>query len=231
MNPLSPVAKVFVALTALGAAAVLGYGLVHFRIASPLEFFVFLILAVVASRLKVKLPGVQGTMSVNLPFFLMAAVKLSIPEALVIACVGAMAQSLGRSRPVQTAFNAAALTNSIALAAWASATALQYQLVLPVAIVAAGAAYFLGNTILMTLVMWLAEGERPMAIWARMFELSFPYYLLSAAIAAIVCGDFRDAGWTVALVVLVAMYLTYRSYRGYFARPAEVKDSARGAGA
>ena len=230
MNPLSPVAKVFVALTALTGAAVLGYGLVHFRIASLLEFFVLLALAVVASRLKVKLPGVHGTMSVNLPFFLMAAVKLSAPEALVIACVGAVAQSLGRSRPVQTVFNAAALTNSVALAAWVSATALQHQLVLPVAILAAGAAYFLGNTILMTLVMWLAEGERPIAIWARMFALSFPYYLLSATIAAVICGGIRDAGWTLALIVLVAMYLTYRSYRGYFAQPAEAKDTAKGAG-
>jgi hypothetical protein len=231
MNPLSPVAKVFVALTVAAGATVLLYGLVHLRPASLLAFLVFLALALLASRLKVKLPGVHGTMSVNLPFFLMAAVKLSIPEALVIACIGAIAQSLGRSRPVQTVFNAAALTSSVALAAWASATALQYQLVLPVAIVAAGAAYFLGNTILMTLVMWLAEGERPMAIWARMFELSFPYYLLSATIAAIVCGSMKDAGWTVTLIVLVAMYLTYRSYRGYFARPAEAKDAARGAGA
>ena len=231
MNPLSPVAKVFVALTVVVGATVLLYGLVHLRPASLLAFFVFLALALVASRLKVKLPGVHGTMSVNLPFFLMAAVKLSIPEALVIVCVGAVAQSLGRSRPVQTAFNAAALTNSIALAAWASAIALQHQLGLPVAIFAAGAAYFLGNTVLMTLVMWLAEGERPLAIWARMFELSFPYYLLSATIAAIVCGDFKDAGWTLTLAVLVAMYLTYRSYRGYFARPAEAKESARGAGA
>jgi hypothetical protein len=231
MNPLSPVARIFVALTALGGAAVLGYGLVHFRMASLVEFLVLLALAGVASRLKVKLPGVHGTMSVNLPFFLMAAVKLSIPEALVIACLGAVAQSLGRSRPVQTVFNAATLTNSTALAAWASATALEHQLALPVAIVAAGAAYFLGNTILMTLVMWLAEGERPLAIWARMFELSFPYYLLSATIAAIVCGSIKDAGWILALIVLAAMYLTYRSYREYFARPAEAEDTARGAGA
>src|SRR6516164_8427150 len=194
MKPHSPVAKIFVALTALAGASVLVYALFHWRPAGSLEFFVFLALAVVASRLKVKLPGVHGTMSVNLPFFLMAAVKLSISEALVIACIGAIAQSLGRSRPMQTTFNAAALTNSIALAAWASAIALQHQLGLPVAIFAAGAAYFLGNTILMTLVMWLAEGERPLAIWARMFELSFPYYLLSATIAAIVCGGIKDAG-------------------------------------
>jgi len=234
MNQFSPVAKIFIALTILAGANLLLYGLVHSQPASLPEFFVFLVLAVVASRLTVKLPGVHGTMSVNLPFFLIAAIKLSFSEALVIACVGAMAQSFGRSRgnrPVQIAFNAAILTNSIALAAWASAAAVQRQLMLPVASVAAGAAYFLGNTILMMLVLWLAEGEHPLPTWGRMAELAFPYYLLSAAIAAIICGGFKNAGWTLALIVLVAMYLTYRSYRVYFARAgADATGMAKSAG-
>jgi hypothetical protein len=231
MKTLSAAAKIFVTLTALAGATVLVYGLVHLRPASLLEFFVFLALGVVASRLKVKLPGVQGTMSVNLPFFLMAAVKLSVSEALVIACVGALAQSFGRSRPVQTAFNAATLTNAVALAALAAAAVVQRQLALPVASLAAGAAYFLTNTILMTLVLWLAEGEKPLPIWARMVGLSFPYYLLSATIAATVCGGIENAGWTLPWIVLVAMYLTYRSYRVYFARPGvESKDMAQAAG-
>jgi hypothetical protein len=234
MNSLSPVAKVFVALTILAGATVLLYELVHMRPGSLVEFVVFLALSVVASRLKVKLPGVHGTMSVNLPFFLMAAIKLSVSEALLIACVGALAQSFGgsgRNRLVQIAFNAATLTNSVALAALASATAAQHQMVLPVAILAAGAAYFLGNTILMALVLWLAEGEKLLPIWARMVELSIPYYLLSATIAATVCGGIKNIGWTLALIVLVAMYLTYRSYRVYFARPgADTKAVATGAG-
>lgn len=233
MNQFSPTAKIFIALTVLAGATLLLYGLVHSQPASLPEFFVFLVLAVVASRLTVKLPGVHGTMSVNLPFFLIAAIKLSFSEALVIACVGAMAQSFGRShgnRPVQIAFNAATLTNSIALAAWAAA-AVQRQFALPAASVAAGAAYFLGNTILMMLVLWLAEGEHPLPTWGRMAELAFPYYLLSAAIAAIICGGAKSAGWTLALIVLVAMYLTYRSYRVYFARAgAEATGMAKSAG-
>jgi len=231
MNQFSPVAKVFVALTVLAGAAVLLYGLIHLRPASLLQFFVLLTLAVVASRLRVKLPGMNGTMSVNLPFFLMATVRLSVSEALVIVCVGALAQSLGSRRNIQIAFNAAALTNAVALAALAFATALQYHLVMPVAIVAAAAAYFLGNTILMTLVLWLAEGESPLPTWTRMVTLAYPYYLLSASIATTVCGGMENIRWTLALIVFVAMFFTYRSYRVYFARPsAEVKDIAKGAG-
>lgn len=130
---------------------------------------------------------------------------------------------------MQVAFNVAALTNAVALAAAAFATALQERLVMPVAIVIAGAAYFLGNTILMALVVWLAEGARPLPTWARMVELTIPYYLLSATIAATVCGGMKNIGWTLALIVFVAMYFTYRSYRVYFARPAaEAKGMAEG---
>jgi hypothetical protein len=83
----------------------------------------------------------------------------------------------------------------------------------------------------MTLVLWLAEGERPLPTWARLVGLSFPYYLLSATIAATVCGGIENAGWTLPWIVFVAMYLTYRSYRVYFSRPgAESKDMAQGAG-
>jgi len=233
MNQFSPVAKAFVALTVLAGAAVLLNGLIHLRPPGLLQFLVLLALAVVASRFRVKLPGVNGTMSVNLPFFLMAAARLSISETVVIACAGALAQSLGsrRNKPVQIAFNAAALTNAVALAALALATALQRHLVMPVAIAAAGAAYFLGNTLLMALVLWLAEGERPLPTWARMAELAYPYYLLSASIAATVCGGMENIRWTLALIVLVAMYFTYRSYRVYFARPsAEHEGVAKGAG-
>lgn len=223
MNQLSPAAKVLVNLTVLAGATVLLYGLIRLRPASLLQFFVLLALAVVASRLRVKLPGVNGTMSVNLPFFLMATVRLSVSEALVIVCVGTLAQSLDslRNKPVQIAFNAAALTNAVALAALAFTTALQYHLVMPVAIVTAAAAYFLGNTILMMLVLWLAEGASPLPTWNRMATLTFPYYLLSASIAATVCGGLENIRWTLALIVFVAMFFTYRSYRVYF----RVRDS------
>jgi hypothetical protein len=229
MNKLSPAAKVFVILAVLAGATVLLYGLIHLRPASLLQFFVILALAVVASRLRVKLPGVNGTMSVNLPFFLMATVSLSVSEALVIVCLGTLAQSIGSRRNIQIAFNAAALTNAVAVAAFAFATAVQYHLVMPVAIVAAAAAYFLCNTILMMLVLWLAEGASPLPTWARMVTLSFPYYLLSACIAATVCGGVENIRWILALIVFVAMFFTYRSYRVYFAGPSvEPKASVRG---
>jgi len=220
MTKLSPAAKAFISLTVLAGIAVLVYASLHLRPEVPLKFFAFLALALATSRLRVKIPGMNGIMSVNLPFFLIAAAKLSIGEALIIACLGSLAQSLGRSghnKPVQIVFNAAALTNAVGLAALTFAGASQQHFTLPVAIVGAGGAYLLGNTVQITLVLWLAEGKTPAQTWMRMTELTVPYYLLSASIAATACVSAENVGWTIALLVFAAMYVTYRSYRLYFA--------------
>ena len=56
-----------------------------------------LALAAVTSRMKVKLPGINGNMSVNLPFLLTAVVSLSSVEAVVVTCVST-ACNAGRGR-------------------------------------------------------------------------------------------------------------------------------------
>src|SRR5208337_5225170 len=51
-----------------------------------------LTLAAATSRMKVKLPGIEGNMSVNLPFLLMAMVNLSAIEAVSIASLSTVVQ-------------------------------------------------------------------------------------------------------------------------------------------
>src|SRR5690242_3255790 len=51
-----------------------------------------LALAAATSRMKVKLPGINGNMSVNLPFLLTAAVNLSAVEAVAITCISTTVQ-------------------------------------------------------------------------------------------------------------------------------------------
>ena len=69
------------------------------------------VLAAATSRMKVKLPGINGTMSVNMPFFLIAVVNLSALEAVAIACVSTLVQCWpkreGKFKPVQMLFNSA----------------------------------------------------------------------------------------------------------------------------
>jgi hypothetical protein len=220
MSQLPAAAKIFVALMVFADLAVLAYGLVHLQPAAPLRLAIWLAAAVAASRLKIKLPGINGNMSVNLPFFLVVVAQLSLPEALLVACFGSLAQSLGRNRAVQIAFNSALLINAVGLAVWIFTAAVQRYFSPPLAILAAAMAYFAANTAPVAVVLWLAERERPGATWVRLADLTLPYYVLSAGVAAIVCCGVKNMEWTLPLVLLGIMYLTYRSYRVYFARSA-----------
>src|SRR5215467_13509220 len=58
----------------------------------PAYALAVLALAAATSRMKVKLPGIDGNMSVNLPFLLTAVVSLSGAEAVLIACVSTAVQ-------------------------------------------------------------------------------------------------------------------------------------------
>src|SRR5579863_2294863 len=108
------------AMVSAGLAMMLGGALnltgFHFY-----QFASLLLLGAVTSRTRVKLPGITGTMSVNLPFILIAASQLSLFEAATVALVSATLQSLpkrgGQFQPSKTFFNA----STIVLAAGASA--------------------------------------------------------------------------------------------------------------
>ena len=74
-------AKIFVALVVLTGLAVLVEAVLHAHSADHVRVASFLIVACLAARLKVKLPGLTGSMSVNLPFILVAAAEMSSSEA------------------------------------------------------------------------------------------------------------------------------------------------------
>jgi hypothetical protein len=64
------------------------------RSGHTLQFLAYLAMAALASRLKVTLPGVTGTLSVNSIFILVGAMDLGRAETLVISCVATLAQCL-----------------------------------------------------------------------------------------------------------------------------------------
>jgi len=169
--------------------------------------------------MRIKLPGMRGAMAMNLPFFLIALAEIGVSEALLVALLGGIAQSFspsGRAKPVQVMFNAATLINAAATAGVVFTITLKSGWVAPLALMGAALAYFVSNTVPVAIVLWLAEGNRPVATWARMAELSLPFYLLSAGFAAIVCFASKGPALGLLMAVFVAMYFTYRSYRLYF---------------
>src|ERR1035438_7565711 len=101
--------KTFIGAMMLASVITAGYaGLVSHTLHTYFALAV-LALAAVTSRMKVKLPGINGNMSVNLPFLLTAVVSLSSAEAVVVACVSTVVQCWPRKgakfNPQQVVFN------------------------------------------------------------------------------------------------------------------------------
>ena len=96
-------------IVALGSA-VLVVGAMHPHIHQPMRFVCYLLVAVAASRLKVNLPGITGTMSVNFLFILLGILELSFAETLALGCAAILTQCFYRDRPnaVQVVFNTCA---------------------------------------------------------------------------------------------------------------------------
>ena len=107
---LSLPAKLFIALMIIAGTGTLVYGGIHQSSKNIAEFICYLGIAILASRLKVNLPGITGTMSVNFLFILIGVLELSFTETLILGAVSMVAQCLYPDRPkaIQFTFNVCA---------------------------------------------------------------------------------------------------------------------------
>jgi len=62
MQNFSLITKMFIAAVVITGAAVLVNGLLHWETSRPIELAALLVMSLIASRLKVRLPGINGTM-------------------------------------------------------------------------------------------------------------------------------------------------------------------------
>jgi hypothetical protein len=187
-----------------------------------------LALAAATSRMKVKLPGIEGNMSVNLPFLLMAVISLSAVEAVVVACASTVVQCWpkqgGKFRPEQMLFNvgmmglAASMANLVWTAPWLLKATWVSQ---PLMLVAATAVFFLGQTVPVAGIIHLTQGEPMWKTWTSIAQMSFPYFVLSAGVTSMLSMVSSRFGWPAALVVFPVMYGIHHSYRLYFGRMVE----------
>jgi hypothetical protein len=225
MGPNSVPARVLFAVMTAGGFMVLLYDTLHQQPLHPLQFGLLVLIAVVASRFKVKLPGLNGNMSVNLPFILIAMVELSLLEALIVALCSTATQCLpkrgGKFKPIQILFNVSTMAVAVGLGGWISHHSLLTHATWSSAslgLVLAGASFFLAQTIPVAMIISLTEGGRALQIWCSIFQLSFPYYALSTGITSMATNAAPHASTQVPLLVLLVMFATYRSYRLYFGR-------------
>jgi hypothetical protein len=217
--------KIEAYIGAMGLAAVVGTGYATWASHSmhPSYAVAVLALAAVTARMKVKLPGVDGNMSVNMPFLLLAVVNLSAVEAVAIACISTMVQTWpqrnARFKPQQMVFNvsmmafAASAASLIWHAGWVGRTAWASE---PLMLASATATFFLGQTAPVAGIIKLSEGVAVRRIWMSLAQLSFPYFVVSAGMTSMVNTVSHHAGWQLALAVFPVMYGIHRSYRLYF---------------
>src|SRR6202451_2295248 len=225
-------ARVFIAAMAVAAGGCLIAASFHSHPSDPVKFFCYLLAALLASSLKVSLPGIEGTLSVNFLFTLLGILELSLPQALLIGLGSTLAQfywkPARRLKPVQLLFNLSQVTVSSSAAYWA------YQFVAarvlhgpgPLALLAAAMVHFACNTSAMSAIIGFTENKPVSKVWADSYLWSFPYYMVGAAVAGLVNFLNRQIGWQSSLLVLPPIYLMYRSYRLYLGKLEDEKRHA-----
>src|SRR4051812_46690642 len=217
-------AKTFVGVTgAIGFAIAVGT-FSHWQSSDPTRFIFYLLVAMLASGMKVTLPGINGTMSVNFLFILIGFLDMSYPETMALGCAATIVQSLYGSwrkvKLVHLIFNVfGMMCTAIAVSELAYQWAAHYfHHSVPLMLMCAAVAYFLTNTIPVSVVIAITEKQNFKKIWSECYFWSFPYYLVGAAIAGGISFASRYIGWQTALLVLPVIYWIYRSYRLYLGR-------------
>src|SRR5262252_9270141 len=188
---MTAIARLYIGTVIVVGTCVLVGGGLRWQTQLPFKFVSYLVVAVLASRLKVNLPGITGTMSVNFLFILLGVLELSFGETLVLGAAAILTQCFYRDRPniVQVLFNICATSCAIAASygVYHMPSLLHVQYNNPaVLLVGTACTYFVANTVPVAGVIALTEHKSIKNIWSDAYFWSFPYYLVGAGVAGLV---------------------------------------------
>jgi putative nucleotidyltransferase with HDIG domain len=210
-------ASIYIGLVLAAGSIIVGRGVAIWDIHDWVRYCVYCVIALVASGVKVVLPGATATMSMNYVFVLIGLEELGFAGTLAMGCLGMFAQCVfytkNRPRAIQVLFSVASMACSIqasyavyrfaAQSGWFEA---------PLRLLLAAAAFFVTNTLSIAAAIALTEGKRTWSIWRETYFWTFPNYLAGAAIAWAVSAVGRMLGWQTSLLVLPVVYFVYRSH-------------------
>jgi diguanylate cyclase (GGDEF)-like protein/putative nucleotidyltransferase with HDIG domain len=224
---MSAAPRFFIAVVVVCGTAVLTYSVMHGRSENPLKFLCYLVIALAASRLKVNLPGITGTMSVNFLFLLLGVLELSLSEAMALGCAAVVVQCFDRDRPIpiQVAFNVCSTALAIAVTFATYRYSLSHRAMSSPStlLFLAACVYFVANTLPVAAIISLTERKSLRKIWTDCYFWSFPYYLVGAGVADMMSWLHGFTDWQTSLLTLPVVYLIYRSYRLYLGKLADEK--------
>jgi diguanylate cyclase (GGDEF)-like protein/putative nucleotidyltransferase with HDIG domain len=218
---LSFAAKLFISLVVIAGTGILAWGGIHQSSKNIAEFICYLGIALLASRLKVNLPGITGTLSVNFLFILIGVLELSFTETLILGAVSMLAQCLhDRPKALQVTFNvcAGAISTTLAYGVYHHRLASVLLDSRPVLLGVAATVYFISNAGTIAAVISMTERRPLTRILVDCYFWSFPYYLVGAGVAGGIVWFNQTFNWETSLLLVPAIYLIYRSYRLYLGK-------------
>jgi putative nucleotidyltransferase with HDIG domain len=217
-------ARAFIGAMTLAGCTSLVFAFREWHPTDPFKFACYLIVALLASSLKVTLPGIEGTLSVNFLFTLLGILELSLPETLIIGLAGTLGQFYWRParqlKLVQLVFNLSQVTlsSTIAYSTYRLTLIHVRQASEPLAVLVATIVYFGCNSAAMSTIIGLTESKSISNVWIESYSWSSAYYLVGGAAAGLISLLNRHIGWQSSLLVLPPIYLIYRSYRLYLGK-------------
>ena len=217
--------KAFIGFMVMAAAAAIANAVLHGHSWHPYLALTLLAVAMATSRMKVTIPGINGSMSMNLPFLILSVITLSATESILIACASSAIQTLPKDgsklKPVRLLFNVSMMAFSCGAAGLIFHLGVLERLgwvSTPLLLTGATATFFFGQTLPVSVIVALTDGGAIRRVWSNVAQMSFPYYVVSAGVTSMVSSAGHYIGWLAALALLPVMYGVYRSYRLYFAK-------------
>src|ERR1700728_1605893 len=215
-------AQVFVGLVIAAGIVPLLQAAIHDSSKNIADIICYLGICILSSRLRVTLPGITGTLSVNFLFILVGIAELGYAEAITLGAIAMLAQSLfpGRPTAMQLTFNVCAGTLSTALAYLVYHNPYLNALIgsRPLLLCLTASVYFIVNAGCIAVVISFSEGKPLQKILVECYFWSFPYYLVGAGIAGAISWFNHAFNWETSLLFVPAIYLIFRSYRLYLSK-------------
>lgn len=198
--------------------------LVPFEASDLTRFLTYFVMAVLAAGLRVSLPTVTGTLSINFLFILIGLVHLTRSELIVMGGTAAVIQCLlARDR----APDLAKVLFNLSVSAIAIHTATGVYRMMPaggtmadetIRLLPAAVSLFLLTTVPVAIAIAWTEHRPVTTTWRDCSLWSLPYSLVGAAIGGTFATLAHRIGWQLSLLVLPVVYLITRSYQLHLGR-------------
>ena len=164
---------------------------------------VWTLLAILASRIQIRLSGLSTRLSMGFFVVLMSAALLRWPESAVVACLNSLVESALWIRPrprwKATWFNAA---TSVLSASAAYATYRIPSAPSPLLMVLAAIVYFAVSSVLLVIFTARQENKPAGMVWKQSFFWTFPHYLAGGSAAGLLVIADRHNAWQITLLVV-----------------------------